>query len=57
MNYRFKLFKTTVSEKDKEIYAKYKGIRNEITSKLRILKTRYFGKVRGGLLESYHGSY
>lgn len=42
MNYRFKLFKADVSEKDQEIYAKFKRIRNEITIKLRILKTRYF---------------
>ena len=62
MNYRLKLFKADVNEKDQEIYAKFKRTRNEITIKLRILKTRYFsekkslGKVPDGLLEFYNGS-
>ena len=44
MNLRFKLFKRAVSTKDQEIYARYKKVRNEITSKMRNAKTRYFNE-------------
>ena len=49
MNYRFKLFQAAVSEKDQEIYANFKRIRNEITTKLRILETRYLGEKKASI--------
>ena len=42
MNLRFKLFKRAVSTKDQEIYARYKKVRNEITSQIKIAKAQYF---------------
>ena len=42
MNLRFKLFKRAVSTKDQEIYARYKKVRNEITSQIRNAKAQYF---------------
>jgi len=42
MNFRYKLFKNAVRTKDQEIYARYKRVRNYITSEIRIAKARYF---------------
>ena len=39
---RFKLFKRAVSTKDQEIYARYKKVRNEITSEIRNAKAKFF---------------
>ena len=44
MNLRFKLFKRAVSTKDQETYARYKKVRNEITSEIRNAKARYFNE-------------
>ena len=44
MNLRFKLFKRAVSTKDQETYARYKKVRNEITSEIRNAKVRYFNE-------------
>ena len=44
MNLRFKLFKRAVSTKDQEINARYKKVRNEITSEIRNAKARYFNE-------------
>ena len=43
-NLRFKLFKRAVSTKDQEFYARYKKVRNEITSQIRIAKAQYFNE-------------
>ena len=46
MNLRYKLFKRAVSTKDQEIYARYKKVRNEITSEIRNAEGAVFqGKV------------
>jgi len=37
-----KLFKSDVSTKDHEIYARYKKVRNEITAEIRNAKAQYF---------------
>ena len=42
MNLRYKLFKRAVSTKDQEIYARYKKVRNEITSEIRNAKAQFF---------------
>ena len=42
MNLRLKLLKRAVSTKDKEIYARYKKARNEITSEIRNAKAQFF---------------
>ena len=39
---RFKLFNRAISTKDHEIYARYKKVRNEITSKIRNVKAQFF---------------
>ena len=44
MNLRYKLFKYAVSTKDQEMYARYKRVRNEITSEIRSAKTCYFNE-------------
>ena len=44
MNLRFKLFKRAVSPRDQEIYARYKKVRNEITSQIRIAEAQYFNE-------------
>ena len=44
MNLRFKFFKRAVSTKDQEIYARYKKVRNEITSQIRNAKAQYFNE-------------
>lgn len=44
MNLRYKLFKTAICNKDQNIYARYKRVRNEITSELRKAKSRYFNE-------------
>ena len=44
MNLKFKLFKRAVSTKSQEIYARYKKVRNEITSQIRIAKAQYFNE-------------
>ena len=36
------MFKRAVSTKDQEIYARYKKVRNDITSEIRNAKTQYF---------------
>ena len=42
MNLRYKLFKRAVSTKDQEIYARYKKVRNEITSEIRNARAQFF---------------
>ena len=42
MNLRYKLFKRAVSTKDQEIYARYKKVRNEITSEIRNVRAQFF---------------
>lgn len=44
MNLRYKLFKTAICNKDQNIYARYKRVRNEITSELRKATSRYFNE-------------
>ena len=42
MNLRYKLFKRAVSTKDQGIYARYKKVRNEITSEIRNARAQFF---------------
>ena len=44
MSLRFKLLKRAVSTKDQEIYARYKKVRNEITSQITNAKAQYFNE-------------
>ena len=39
---RFKLLNRAISTKDHEIYARYKKVRNEITSEIRNVKAQFF---------------
>lgn len=48
MNLRYKLFKKAISTKNQEIYARYKKVRNEITSEIRNAKAQFFKEKLAG---------